>query len=415
MASARHDDPGRALVERLWVEVRRAQGDPARRARLLARLLALDPEHVPARLDQAALDGDAPALDRLARGHPQLVEVRRAHLRARLAGGAPGDLDAADLPLLAGLDPDERLRAAVALVEAGRVDAALDLLRAALEAEPRHLPSLRALAQVAAARGDDATVAAAERARAETEAARRHEAAVRRAAVPGDTRLVEARDALDLWRRHLEHDAEYLLRVAQYENNSARPGQSVLAAGRYLLVARGMPAYRVSYWTYAFGHVEVSLEGETVLDVVARERPARPDDAALFAAEALYLLARHHSTGARPGDALAAADAALRAVDLSPGSPSLLALAADAAIEADEAAEAAPLLRRALALDPGAPYAVFQQARLAARAGDADLAVRLLEASGRPDFYDVAGYTFAKDACFAPVREAPRFKQYLSR
>ncbi|MBX3469644.1 MAG: hypothetical protein KF878_22460, partial [Planctomycetes bacterium] len=396
------------------VEVRRAQGEPARRARLLARLLALEPEHAPARLDQALLDADAAALDRLAGSHPHLIEVRRAHLRARLTAGAPGDLEA-DLPLLADLGPDDRLRAVLALVEARKVDQALDVLRPALEAEPRHVPSLRALAQVAAARGDAATATAAERAVAETEEVRRREALVRRAAVPSDTRLVEARDALEVWRRHLAHDAEYLMKLAQYENNSARPGRSILAAGRYLVAARAVAAHRVSYWTYAFGYVKVSLEGETVLDVVARELPARPDDPALFAARALYLLARHHSDDAQPGDALAAADAALRAVDLSPGSPGLLTLAADAVIEADEPAEAGPLLRRALALDPGSPYAVFQQARLAARAGDLDLALRLLELSGRPDYYDVAGYTFARDPCFARVRDDPRFKEYLSR
>src|SRR5690606_19279877 len=120
------------------------------------------------------------------------------------------------------------------------------------------------------------------------------------------------------------------------------------------------------------------------------------------------LLARHHSRDARPGDALAAADAALIAADLDPAAPGLLALAADAALEADEPAEAAALLDRAVSLDPSSHYAEFQQARLAARLGDLDLALRRLEASGRPDLtYGAGGYSFAKDPCFDPVRDDP--------
>jgi serine/threonine-protein kinase len=409
--------PLHALVDRLAVETRRARPEPARHALLAARVLALDPAHTPTRLALVVATGDRAALDQLAAAFPHLVDVRQARLKALLRTEvAVADL-VVDHGLLRGPEftPDERLSAAQALAGAEHLEPAWALLEPALKDEPLHAPSLRALAQLAIARGDAAVAAEAERALAEHEAVLRDQWAVRRASAVTVTRLVEARDALALWTRHLDHDADYYLKTSHYENNSLRQARSVVAGGRYLLCAQGVSAAAVYYWSYAYGYVPVSPEGETALELIEREAARRPEDPALFAARALYLLARHHSRQAQPGDALAAAEAALHAVDLAPDVASVLALAADASIEAGDFAEAAALARTALALDSSCTYAVFQQARLAARAGDVEGVGTLLHVAGRPDIYGDGGYTFQRDPCFAPVREDPRLRASLAR
>src|SRR5690606_38204317 len=138
--------------------------------------------------------------------YPHLGEARRARVRVLVQEGLPLAADALeDVAALEapGLAPAERLAAAAALREVGRVDDARRVLAPALRETPVHVEALAALATLAAARGEAAVAGEAERLVAEAREVHDRAARVRRDAIPEVTRLVEARDALALWERFL--------------------------------------------------------------------------------------------------------------------------------------------------------------------------------------------------------------------
>jgi len=189
-----------------------------------------------------------------------------------------------------------------------------------------------------------------------------------------------------------------------------------MAGAQYLLVARGTWAYRITYWTYAYGYSTVATGNETPLGLAAKAIELDPREPGPFMARAMYLLARVHKAAAEssPEDLEAAADSALHAVSLAPRSTGALALAADTLCELKDGAEAEPLARAALAADPTNQYAKHQLARSAALAGDARLAAELLASIERPDRFDVAGYQFLKDPCFqGPILEDPELRRIV--
>ncbi|MCO5165143.1 MAG: hypothetical protein M9894_02090 [Planctomycetes bacterium] len=413
--------PG-ALVAALHRQARlllpAAAADAAARercARLLGRVVALDPDHAAAAADLAWAAGDLRQADRAVARWPGRPEVRAARLRLRLEVDAPAAL-ADDLPLglhAPGLDESDLLTPLVdALVRRGEHALAWDLLAPWLDAPGTRLALVGRALEVARGLDDPARFARAGARRDAVEDALRRRATLQHQAwKQSDLPAIDGAPFFDVPRDATFH--KFRMETATHLN---RPVESLLSFGRFLLARE--PTSPAVFLARAHSYGWNPQERSAVVRAgLAEALAADPESPVAWLALAAHLASARYRLG--PGEAEwdvrhelsdRAADLALEAAARAPTRAGPLLLAAFCLMDAGDLVEAEERLSLAEAAERRpSDTAAFLRARLAALAGDAAGAAAHLARVGKdPQTYESL-YRFKSDPAFARVRQAREF------
>ncbi|MGE0708972.1 MAG: protein kinase [Planctomycetota bacterium] len=430
---------GRAqLVARLYAEaslltplLRRPHAGPDARARvqrLLARVVALEPEHLAALALQATLATEAAPLDALTERFPALDVLRRARVRRALSAlGKDAEVkrrallgplrpEYAALSLSPRLETAERIDCAWVARRTGEPQRALALLLPVLDGDHRDPFALDELLEAARElKQPPELLARIEKARGEVAQAREElKSLIARAQVSeGSTMPIEAARALKRMRRDLPLFEEFHRWVAESQFGEGAWALADLSGGEYIAGIRTPSTTCYATWLYAFGWNERAPQ-QLVFDLAKEELARRPDAVGPYLGQAIFLAARSYLRRDQrdPEDMVQALRLTRQAAQLEPGAIGPLTFTLNLLVSAERYAEAEALADHLDQLAPRLAYTTYQRARLHARNGRARECVELLS---KVSLSRTTRRLLLEDPSWDPIKESKEFVDFLNK